>query len=36
MHGEEPTNDWFGREVVPWLFILIFVVTLIWLGVTGH
>jgi hypothetical protein len=29
-------DNWFGREVVPWIFILIFVVTLIWLGVTGH
>jgi hypothetical protein len=29
-------DNWFGREVVPWIFILIFVGTLIWLAVTGH
>ena len=28
--------EWFGREAVPWIFIAIFVGTLVLLAVTGH
>lgn len=36
MQGNQPDTDKFGRDIVPFLFILIFIVVLVVLGITGH